>query len=265
MAEVKWIKICTDIFDDEKILLLESMPEADGLIVIWFKLLCLAGKQNNSGVFLLNDRIAYTEDMLATVFRRPVNTVRLALSVFEQYGMIEVINGVITIPKWDKHQSLDAYEKRKERDRLYQQRKREEQRLLVRQSADESSDTSSDIGSVDKIRLEEDKIRLDKSNNNAHSVRFKPPTVEEVAAYCQERGNNVDPQQFVDHYESNGWMRGKNKIKDWRACVRTWERDSNGKPKKIITAAEAAPHRSMTSQSDLDYLNDILRRVKGGG
>lgn len=58
MSEVKWIKIVNDIFDDEKILLIESMPEADSLIVIWFKLLCFAGKQNNNGVFLMNDRIA---------------------------------------------------------------------------------------------------------------------------------------------------------------------------------------------------------------
>ena len=61
MTEVKWIKIVTDIFDDEKILIIESMPEADAMIVIWFKLLCLAGKQNNSGVFTINNRIAYTD------------------------------------------------------------------------------------------------------------------------------------------------------------------------------------------------------------
>ena len=67
MAEVKWIKIVTDIFDDEKILLIESMPDADSIIVIWFKLLCLAGRQNNSGVFLMNGRIPYTDEMLATL------------------------------------------------------------------------------------------------------------------------------------------------------------------------------------------------------
>lgn len=60
------------------------------------------------------------------------------------------------------------------------------------------------------------------------TTRFKPPTVEEVAAYCLERGNHVDAQRFVDYYTSNGWMRGKTKIKDWRACVRTWERGSTG-------------------------------------
>lgn len=111
MAGVKWIKICTDIFDDEKVVLIDSMPKADSIIVIWFKLLCLAGKQNNGGVFMLNDKIAYTEDMLAHIFRRPVATVKLALKTFVDYGMIEIVDKVVTIPNWEKHQSLDALEK----------------------------------------------------------------------------------------------------------------------------------------------------------
>jgi predicted phage replisome organizer len=92
-SDVKWIKICSDIFDDEKIMLIENLPSADSIIVIWFKLLCLAGKNNNSGVFILNDKIAYTDEMLATVFRRDINTVRLALKTFENYGMIEIVSG----------------------------------------------------------------------------------------------------------------------------------------------------------------------------
>jgi hypothetical protein len=63
--------------------------------------------------------------------------------------------------------------------------------------------------------------------------RFIPPTVEEVEAYCQERDNEVDAEQFVDFYESKGWMVGKNKMKNWKASVRTWERDtSKGKAKR---------------------------------
>jgi len=61
------------------------------------------------------------------------------------------------------------------------------------------------------------------------SVKFIPPLSYEVAQYCHERNNKVDPQSFIDHYEANGWMRGKTKIKDWKACVRTWEQKSNGK------------------------------------
>ena len=154
MAEVKWIKIATDIFDDEKILLIESMPDSYAIITAWFKLLCLAGKQNNDGVFIMNDRIAYTDKMLATIFRMKETTVKLALDTFEQFGMIEKIDGAITIPNWGKHQTLDAYEKKKARDREYQAARRARQKALISKSSDASSESSSDVAVSDK---EEDK------------------------------------------------------------------------------------------------------------
>lgn len=154
MAEVKWIKIATDIFDDEKILLIESMPDSYAIITAWFKLLCLAGKQNNDGVFIMNDRIAYTDKMLATIFRMKETTVKLALDTFEQFGMIEKIDGAITIPNWGKHQTLDAYEKKKARDRKYQAARRARQKALISKSSDASSESSSDVAVSDK---EEDK------------------------------------------------------------------------------------------------------------
>ena len=129
MAEVKWIKIVTDIFDDEKILMIESMPEADSLIVIWFKLLCLAGKQNNSGVLMMG-RMPYTDEMFSTIFRRPINTVRLALQVFEGFGMIEIINNTVTIPNWGKHQNLEGMDKIREQNRIRQAQYKKRQKLL---------------------------------------------------------------------------------------------------------------------------------------
>lgn len=56
--------------------------------------------------------------------------------------------------------------------------------------------------------------------------RFAPPSVDEVRSYCIERKNGIDPSAFIDHYEANGWMRGKSKIKSWKACVRTWEKNN---------------------------------------
>ena len=81
-----------------------------------------------------------------------------------------------------------------------------------------------------------DKDSIGKDSKDARS-RFIPPTVEEVAAYCEERGNGINPQKFVDYYTSNGWMRGKTKIKDWRACVRTWEGKNDEKKgeKRVLT------------------------------
>jgi len=156
MADVKWIKITTDVFDDEKILMIESLPSADSIIVIWFKLLAFAGKQNNDGVFLMSNRIAYTDEMLASIFRRDVNVVRLALKAFEEYGMIEIVNNVICIPNWNKHQTLDAYEKKKERDRLYQQNRRAAQRALIAKSSDSQQTQSSDVA-ISERDIEEDK------------------------------------------------------------------------------------------------------------
>lgn len=131
VADVKWIKITTDIFDDEKILLIESLPDAYSIIVVWFKLLCLAGKQNNSGVFIMSNKIAYTDKMLATIFRMKETTVQLALRTFEEFGMLEIVDGVITIPNWGKHQSLDQLENKKEYMRNYMKDYREKQRLLT--------------------------------------------------------------------------------------------------------------------------------------
>lgn len=131
MSDVRWIKITTDIFDYEKIQLIESMPEGDTLIVIWFKLLVLAGKQNYSGVLALGDKIFYTEEMLTTVFRRKATTVKLALKTFEQFSMIAFVNGAVTIPNWEKHQNIDGLENIRQQTRERVARHRQKQKALV--------------------------------------------------------------------------------------------------------------------------------------
>ena len=166
MAEVKWIKIVTDIFDDEKILLIESMPESDGIIVIWFKLLCLAGKQNNNGVFLINERIPYTTKMLATIFRRKEATVELALKVFEDFGMIKIINNTITIPNWGKHQNFSKIEKNKEYMQDYMKEYRAKQKLLAEQNSDSDSKVNSKVNSKVVVNAL-DKNREDKNREES--------------------------------------------------------------------------------------------------
>ncbi len=153
MADVKWIKITTDIFDDEKILLIESLPDSYAIITVWFKLLCLAGKQNNSGVFMMG-KIAYTDKMLATIFRMKESTVTMALNTFEQFGMIEIIDGVITIPNWGKHQNLDQLESKKEYMRSYMKGYREKQKALT---AGKPSCKTNSKTNVSRADIEEDK------------------------------------------------------------------------------------------------------------
>lgn len=164
-SDVKWIKICSDIFDDEKIMLIENLPSADSIIVIWFKLLCLAGKNNNSGVFILNDKIAYTDEMLATVFRRDINTVRLALKTFENYGMIEIVSGVYTIPNWGKYQNLDKIEQKSQYMRNYMQEYRKKQKDKIECKTNSKLygkvNSKTNVSSAEVYNKELDKKELD--------------------------------------------------------------------------------------------------------
>lgn len=86
----------------------------------------------------------------------------------------------------------------------------------------------------DKKTLSQETKKLDcnnkesnkKENNKDNRVAFTPPTFDEVSAYCRERQNSVDPEKFIDFYQSKGWMVGRNRMKDWKAAVRTWEKRS---------------------------------------
>lgn len=131
MSEIKWIKITTDIFDDEKMCLIDAFPDRDAIIVIWIKLITLAGKLNRKGVLAISKNIVYTDEMLAQTFHRPLNTVRMALEFFENFGMVEKIDGVIMLPNWEKHQNIDGMEKIKEQNRNRAARHRQKQKLLA--------------------------------------------------------------------------------------------------------------------------------------
>ena len=254
MADIKWIKITTDIFDDEKILLIESMPDADAIIVIWFKLLVLAGKTNNCGFLTVNDTIPYSDEMLATIFRRPLNTVRLALEVFEQFGMIDIINDTIAIPKWEKHQNIEGMDKIRQqtRERVARYREREKIKQL------ESNVTGSNVTVTQQNKNKNKNKDKDKDkdipeyslNNGEKRSRFVKPTVEEVADYIRERGSNIDPEAFIDHYESNGWLVGKAKMKDWKAAVRNWERMRSNSTKDSQDGFEKAMEDFMRGDDD---------------
>lgn len=130
MGEVKWVKLSTQMFDDEKIKLIEQMPESDTLLIIWVKLLAQAGKTNASGFIYLSENVPYTDEMLAHIFGRPLGIVRMALDTFRKFGMIEINEqNYISICNWEKHQNLDALEKIREQNRLRKQKQREKQNL----------------------------------------------------------------------------------------------------------------------------------------
>ena len=105
-----------------------------------------------------------------------------------------------------------------------------------------------------KDRKGEDSIG-EKKADKPPRPRFVPPTVEEVRNYCYERNNNVDPERFVDYYTANGWVVGKNKMKDWKAAVRTWEKRENANPQQLKYQPQQ-PKR--TGNVFLDMLDDEM-------
>jgi predicted phage replisome organizer len=217
MADVKWIKITTDIFDDEKILLIESLPDAYAIITVWFKLLCLAGKQNNSGVFMLG-RIPYTDKMLATIFRMKEATVAMALQTFEQFGMIEVIDGVITIPNWGKHQNLDQLETKKEYMRNYMKEYREKQKNLL-------TDGKSNCKTNSKTNVSEAEVEVDKEKELEKDITTtttgEAPTLTAVYVYFNEWSveNSLKEAEKFHAYNAN---RGWTCLPNWKAAADLW-------------------------------------------
>ena len=234
MAEVKWIKLTTDIFDDEKILMIEALPSADTIIVLWFKLLAFAGKSNNNGVFMMNNRVPYTEDMLAAIFRRDLNSVKFALDTFEQFGMIEIIGDTITIPNWDKHQSLDAYEKKKERDRKLQAERRAKQKALVEKSSDNrltTSDCRMTVAVSEEDKEKEKEIDIEKDNiilpSPAKPTKHKYGEYNNVLLTDDElkklKSEYTDYAERIERLSSYVASTGKS-YKSHYATIRNWAR-----------------------------------------
>lgn len=162
--EVKWIKLSTHMFEDEKIRIIESMPEADTILIIWIKLLAQAGKTNATGYIYLNENIPYTDEMLATIFNRPIATIRLALKTFQMFGMIEISDEhYINISNWKKHQNIEGLEKIREQTRKRVAAHREKLRL-------EDGNATSNVTLTQDNAID---IEEDKEKNNTYSNEFE--------------------------------------------------------------------------------------------
>ncbi len=130
MAEIKWIKLNVDMFDNRKIKYLRKLPDGNNIVLIWVQLLTMAGRCNSGGKIFLTETIPYTTKMLADELNFEENTVILALNALNQLGMINEDCGTIMISGWEKHQNIDGMEKIRQQTRERVQRYREKQKLL---------------------------------------------------------------------------------------------------------------------------------------
>ena len=191
MAEIKWIKIATDMFDNRKIKQIEILPDGDAIIVIWVKILCLAGVINEDGCLLFTKEIPYTEELMATQFNRPINTIRLALKTFEQFGMIEVIDSVIRISNWEKYQNIEGMEKVREqtRKRVANYRGRQKQALIEQCNVTETLRNATEKEEEKEEEVEKERDPLETSTLSDKSKA----ALRDWIAYKKERRESYKP------------------------------------------------------------------------
>lgn len=218
MADVKWIKITTDIFDDEKIKIIDTMPARDEILVIWFKLLALTGKINQNGMLFINNKIPYTQEMLSAVFNRELNVVKLSLDTFYKFGMIEIEdNEVICIANWGKHQNIDGLEKIRlqTKERVKKTREKKKQLLLEDCNATCNATVTQSNATDIELELEKDNKNIYISEiifhlNNKTGKAFKPST-EKTKSCLNARWNEgfteLEEYKTVIDKKCNEWLK----------------------------------------------------------
>lgn len=233
MAEVKWIKIVTDIFDNRKVKQIESLPEADSILVIWFKLICLAGSINDGGRIYFLENVPYTDEMLATQFRRPLNTVRMALDTFRQFGMIEIIDDFLCLPSWEKYQSTDKLEQIREQNRLRQKKWYDKQRALPNVSPNVSL-TQPNATDIDIDKDTDRDIESNKADKPPKPARHKYGQYSNVLLSDDDlkklKSEFSDWEKRIERLSEYMASTGKS-YKNHLATIRNWaRRDTEKKP-----------------------------------
>lgn len=254
-----YLRLKDNFFDSDELKILESMK--DGYLYSNILLKLYLRSLKNDGKLVVNDRIPYNAEMLASVTGHQVGTIKQALSMFKELGLIEILeNGAIYM--LDIQNFIGKGSTEADRRRSYDRKIAQEKELLKVESVRNLREISEKSTPEIEIELEKD-IEIEKEiHSSAKSTttkrkRFEKPTLSEIKEYCIERNNNVDAQHFYDYYESNGWRVGKNSMKNWQAAVRTWEKNSytntTKQTKKTNTEQTLDAIYKVMNESEVEY------------
>ena len=226
-----WLRLYTEVLNDPKVQKLDGNS-----FKFWINLLCCAKEYSNDGILPDIEGIAFH-------LRIKEDAAQKYLEKMIESGLVEIEANTYIIHGWSTRQyesdndptALDR--KRRERDR---------KRGVTEMSRVTSRTCHGNVTPTEPEQIPDTDTEKKEEAPQASPVcvpRFKKPTVDEVRAYCQERRNRVDPQAFVDFYESKGWKIGKNPMKDWQASVRTWEKreDKPTSERREIDYPEPSP------------------------
>lgn len=244
-----YLRLKDNFFDSDELKVLESMK--DGYLYSNILLKLYLRSLKNDGKLVFNDRIPYSAEMLSSITCHQVGTIKQALSIFKDLGLIDILdNGAIymlDIQNFIGKGSSEADRKREYRQRIECDRTNVRTNLRQISTRDRDRDR-------DRNRDRDRDICVVEKPQQTHTY-FKPPTVEEVKEYCIERNNNIDAEYFVDFQEARGWVlsNGK-KMKDWKATIRTWERNNYNRK----------PVNKNSKEDAINVVNNLMDKLGGG-
>ncbi len=272
MEGVRWIKLDTGIFDSEKIRLIESMPDGDTLVVIWIKLLALAGKQGATGELMVAPHVPYTDEMLAISLNRSLTTVRLALDTFRRFGMISDVDGVLTLLNWNEYQSAGgSTARRQERNRRYYLKKQEEKALVEGTVEPQTSETSNE---KNLRRLTKTSY---KQNSDALEIEIRDKSKDkEIKEHCRDgsrqnafcdvvvgylnaktgkkfRADNKKTRSLVSARAAEGYQ-----LEDFKAVI-------DAKCREWLSDAQMAKYLQPTTLFAISHFDEYLANAKVRG
>lgn len=281
MAEKKyfWLKLKDDFFDEKYIKALRRLPQGDSLVIVYLKMQLKSLK--TEGLIKYEQILPDSVSELAMLLDEDENIVRLAIEALIKFGVIErwADETFYMLAMQDLIGSETAEAVRVRKHRALKKQATNGELIIqcnpktLQCNADVTScnadvtkcNTEIDIEKDIDIDIERDIEKIEsaerKNTNGTKSgqcptttttnrKRFTPPTLQEVQDYCNERGNGLSAESFIDYYTANGWRVGKNPMKDWKACVRTWERTeynrkSGTESKKGVTFYELGKERGI--------------------
>ena len=253
-----YLRLKDNFFDSDELKIIESMK--DGYLYSNILLKLYLRSLKNDGKLVVNERIPYNSEMLASVTGHQVGTVKQALSMFKELGLVEILeNGAIYM--LDIQNFIGKGSTEADRQRLYDRRisdERKQKKLTQSRNLEEILEKS-----TPEIEIElEKEIKIEKEIDSRASTttkreRFEKPTLSEIKEYCIERNNNIDAEEFYSYYESIGWKVGKNPMKNWKFAVITWEKRENKNKskytKKTNTEQTLDAIYKVMNESEVEY------------
>ncbi len=232
MADVKWIKLTTDMFDNRKIKHLRKLPDGNNIVLIWVMLLTMAGRCNAGGMIFLTENIPYTPKMLADELGFEENTVQLALTALENFNMVVTNQGHFTIAGWEEYQNIEGMDKLREQNRIRQARYKEKQRALPSNVIGNVTVTLGNATEEDKEEDKDKEIDIDKKRDNIscqqivdlfHSICVSFPKIRSLSnarvKAIKARLNTYSLEDFeavFKNAEDSSFLKGSND-RNWSA------------------------------------------------